>query len=173
MNSQFCKRGIKNVCEEGHECPGLYSVSPMICDVGSYAKRNQEFCTECETGRNCSETGLAAPLICSPPFQCGITSEPQICQIGEYNGLYNQSSCSLCNQGQNCTREGMKEPEICLPGYECNFGIPSICPVGTSNGFQNSSCDTCPHGNHTYLEGSLNCIECEVGAVCFEGIKIG
>jgi len=126
-------------CPAGFYCPNVATITPKLCQNGTYCPEGSYTYTYCPSGFYCP-AGSADPIVCPPGYYCPGDSE-----------YYYK-----CANGTYC-HEGSEFPTFC-PGGTYGSGNPENFDI-------ESGCDACGRGLYSET-GDYQCIDCTAGYVC-------
>lgn len=162
---EYCSGGVKIPCTGKSYSNSDGATSCTNCPAGSYTTKSDE------------ELGYTDCLICPEGSACD--GEIKIsCTGDQYSTGENNADCSTCAPGNYVDTNDEGESILCTPcpiGKSCNGTAQFDC-VGDaySNTLSFVTCGVCPPGSHVVTDNGLNvdCIPCEEGTSCPDGIEI-
>ena len=119
-------------CSEGHYCPTVGTVTPIVCPSGRFCPPRSAFPSVCPLGTYCPPSS-SAPIPCPGGFLCDVeTNIPN----------------RLCGQGTYCP-QNTSFINTCPPGYADISGTH----IRAS---QDQACRKCPAGEYSYGNQHFN-----------------
>ena len=165
-NGEICidKNNIYSNTITSSSCPkGYYCINGLLlsCPIGTYNSiTDSSSCTNCPSGKICTEIGLSIPLNCPDGYTCSL------------NGIFSKYQINPCPKGYYCTDSNTQT--LCPNGFFCpegtyvssyyynKFGSPQKCKDGIT-------CDSKSSSYYSLHQYGNNV--CQAGYFCQRGIS--